>query len=158
VSSGWFSRRAGRRRAGLALDGHSRQLKRRDPLLQAWAFAATMAIVRMLIHSAVRLQSQIPAKRGDVRRHAGPRWVCRYWDPLALGPGDRANDGIAGLIQIACLRSTPQDRGKNRLGDLAEGKQARAPGVQRKRGPCFVHRVTVHFLSLPPRASLSGRD
>src|ERR1700704_3580450 len=28
---------------------------------------------------------------------------------------------------------------------------ARAPGVQRKRGPCFVHRVTVHFLSL-------GRD
>ena len=21
-------------------------------------------------------------------------WVCRYWDPLALAPGDRANDGI----------------------------------------------------------------
>jgi hypothetical protein len=93
-------------------------------------------------------------------------------------------------------RPPPQERGKNLLGDLAEGKQpcrwstpppswsknpkpyciraiSQIPvpgssrgilyfdngprtGVQRKRGPCCVHRVTVHFLSMPPRASLSG--
>jgi hypothetical protein len=37
-------------------------------------FAATMAIVALLIHSTVDLQSADTGQRGDVRRHADP-WM-----------------------------------------------------------------------------------
>jgi putative inorganic carbon (HCO3(-)) transporter len=70
------------------------QLKRRDPLLQGMGFAATMAIVALLIHSAVDFNLQIPANAAMFVVMLALGWVCRYWDPLALAPGDRANDGI----------------------------------------------------------------
>jgi O-antigen ligase len=70
------------------------QLKRRDPLLQGMGFAATMAIVALLIHSAVDFNLQIPANAAMFVVMLALGWVCRYWDPLALVPGDRANDGI----------------------------------------------------------------
>jgi O-antigen ligase len=70
------------------------QLKRRDPLLQGMGFAATMAIVALLIHSAVDFNLQIPANAAMFVVMLALAWVCRYWDPLVLAPGDRANDGI----------------------------------------------------------------
>lgn len=70
------------------------QLKRRDPLLQGMGFAATMAIVALLIHSAVDFNLQIPANAAMFVVMLALGWVCRYWDPLALAPGDRANDEI----------------------------------------------------------------
>jgi hypothetical protein len=70
------------------------QLKRRDPLLQGMGFAATMAIVALLIHSAVDFNLQIPANAAMFVVMLALGWVCRYWDPLELAPGDRANDGI----------------------------------------------------------------
>jgi O-antigen ligase len=70
------------------------QLKRRDPLLQGLGFAATMAIVALLIHSAVDFNLQIPANAAMFVVMLALGWVCRYWDPLALAPGDRADDGI----------------------------------------------------------------
>jgi putative inorganic carbon (HCO3(-)) transporter len=70
------------------------QLKRRDPLLQGMGFAATMAILALLIHSAVDFNLQIPANAAMFVVMLALGWVCRYWDPLVLAPGDRANDGI----------------------------------------------------------------
>ena len=70
------------------------QLKRRDPLLQGMGFAATMAIVALLIHSAVDFNLQIPANTAMFVVMLALGWVCRYWDPLAFAPGGRANDGI----------------------------------------------------------------
>src|SRR5882762_542731 len=70
------------------------QLKRRDPLLQGMGFAATMAIVALLIHSAVDFNLQIPANAATFVVMLALGWVCRYWDPLELAPGGRANDGI----------------------------------------------------------------
>jgi O-antigen ligase len=70
------------------------QLKRRDPLLQGMGFAATMAIVALLIHSAVDFNLQIPANAAMFVVMLALGWVCRYWDPLAFAPGGRANDGI----------------------------------------------------------------
>jgi O-antigen ligase len=40
------------------------QLRRRDPLMQGAGFAATMAIVALLVHSAVDFNLQIPANAG----------------------------------------------------------------------------------------------
>src|SRR5450631_577143 len=70
------------------------QLKCRDPLLQGMGFAATMAIVALLIHSAVDFNLQIPANAAMFVVMLALGWVCRYWDPLAFAPGGRANDGI----------------------------------------------------------------
>jgi type IV secretory pathway VirB2 component (pilin) len=70
------------------------QLKRRDQVLQGMGFAATMAIVALLIHSAVDFNLQIPANAAMFVVMMALGWVCRYWDPLELAPGDRANDGI----------------------------------------------------------------
>src|SRR5437016_1953936 len=70
------------------------QLKRRDPLMQGMGFAATMAIVALLIHSAVDFNLQIPANAAMFVVMLALGWVCRYWDPLAFAPGDRANDEI----------------------------------------------------------------
>src|SRR5213082_1359041 len=70
------------------------QLKRRDPLMQGMGFAATMAIAALLIHSAVDFNLQIPANAAMFVVMLALGWVCRYWDPLAFAPGDRANDEI----------------------------------------------------------------
>ena len=70
------------------------QLKRRDRLLQGMGFAATMAIVALLIHSAVDFNLQIPANAAMFVVMLALGWVCRYWDPLAFAPGGRARDGI----------------------------------------------------------------
>jgi len=70
------------------------QLKRRDQLLQGMGFAATMAIVALLIHSAVDFNLQIPANAAMFVVMLALGWVCRYWDPLAFASGGRANDGI----------------------------------------------------------------
>ena len=70
------------------------QLKRRDPLMQGMGFAATMAIVALLIHSTVDFNLQIPANAAMFVVMLALGWVCRYWDPLAFAPGDRANDEI----------------------------------------------------------------
>ena len=70
------------------------QLKRRDPLLQGMGFAATMAIVALLIHSAVDFNLQIPANAAMFVVMLALGWVCRYWDPLAFAPGGRARGGI----------------------------------------------------------------
>jgi hypothetical protein len=58
------------------------------------AFAATMAIVALLIHSAVDFNLQIPANAALFVVMLALGWVYRYWDPLSLAPGDRANDEI----------------------------------------------------------------
>src|SRR6184192_597920 len=63
------------------------QLKRRDPLMQGMGFAATMAIVALLIHSAVDFNLQIPANAAMFVVMLALGWVCRYWDPLAFAPG-----------------------------------------------------------------------
>ena len=68
------------------------QLKRRDQLLQGMGFAATMAIVALLIHSAVDFNLQIPANAALFVVMLALGWVCRYWDPLAFATGGRAND------------------------------------------------------------------
>jgi len=70
------------------------QLKRRDRLLQGMGFAATMAIVALLIHSAVDFNLQIPANAAMFVVMLALGWVCRYWDPLAFARGGRARDGI----------------------------------------------------------------
>jgi O-antigen ligase len=70
------------------------QLKRRDRLLKGMGFAATMAIVALLIHSAVDFNLQIPANAAMFVVMLALGWVCRYWDPLAFAPGSSANDGI----------------------------------------------------------------
>jgi O-antigen ligase len=61
----------------------SAQLKRRDRLLQGMGFAATMAIVSLLIHSAVDFNLQIPANAATFVVLLALAWVCRYLDPLA---------------------------------------------------------------------------
>ncbi len=60
------------------------QLKRHDPLLQGMGFAATMAIVALLIHSAVDFNLQIPSNAAMFVVMLALGWVCRYWDPLAF--------------------------------------------------------------------------
>jgi len=70
------------------------QLKRRDPLLQGMGFTATLAIVALLIHSAVDFNLQIPANAAMFVVMLALGWICRYWDPLEFAPGDRASDGI----------------------------------------------------------------
>jgi O-antigen ligase len=60
------------------------QLKRRDQLLQGMGFAAAMAIVALLIHSAVDFNLQIPANAAMFVVMLALAWVCRYWDPLAF--------------------------------------------------------------------------
>ena len=64
------------------------QLKRRDRLLQGMGFAAAMAIVALLIHSAVDFNLQIPANAAMFVVMLALGWVCRYWDPMAA-QGDR---------------------------------------------------------------------
>jgi O-antigen ligase len=59
------------------------QIKRRDRLLQGMGFAATMAIVALLIHSAVDFNLQIPANAAMFVILLALAWVCRYWDPQA---------------------------------------------------------------------------
>lgn len=59
------------------------QIARRDRLLQGMGFAATMAIVALLIHSAVDFNLQIPANATMFVVMMALAWVCRYWDPLA---------------------------------------------------------------------------
>jgi len=61
----------------------SAQIKRRDRLLQGMGFAATMAIVALLIHSAVDFNLQIPANAAMFVILMALAWVCRYWDPRA---------------------------------------------------------------------------
>src|SRR5207302_11416286 len=58
------------------------QLKRRDQQLQGMGFAATMAIVALLIHSAVDFNLQIPANAAMFVVMLALGWVSRYWDPL----------------------------------------------------------------------------
>jgi putative inorganic carbon (hco3(-)) transporter len=70
------------------------QLKRRDKLLQGMGFAATMAIMALLIHSAVDFNLQIPANAAMFVVMLALGWVCRYWDPLASASGSRGNGGI----------------------------------------------------------------
>ncbi len=59
------------------------QIARRDRLLQGMGFAATMAIIALLIHSAVDFNLQIPANAAMFVVLMALAWVCRYWDPLA---------------------------------------------------------------------------
>ncbi|TLZ34183.1 MAG: O-antigen ligase family protein [Gammaproteobacteria bacterium] len=58
------------------------QLRRRDQQLQGMGFAATMAIVALLIHSAVDFNLQIPANAAMFVVMLALGWVSRYWDPL----------------------------------------------------------------------------
>jgi putative inorganic carbon (hco3(-)) transporter len=60
------------------------QLKRRNPLLQGMGFAAAMAIVALLIHSAVDFNLQIPSNAAMFVVMLGLSWVCRYWDSMAV--------------------------------------------------------------------------
>ena len=59
------------------------QIKRRDRLLQGMGFAATMAIVALLIHSGVDFNLQIPANAAMFVILMALAWACRYWDPRA---------------------------------------------------------------------------
>ena len=52
------------------------QLKRRDRLLRGMGFAATMAIVALLIHSAVDFNLQIPANAAMFVVMLALGWVC----------------------------------------------------------------------------------
>ena len=61
----------------------SAQIARRDRLLQGMGFAVTMAIVALLIHSAVDFNLQIPANAAMFVVLLALAWVCRYWDPRA---------------------------------------------------------------------------
>ncbi len=61
----------------------SAQIVRRDRLLQGMGFAATMAIIALLIHSAVDFNLQIPANAAMFVILMALAWVCRYWDPRA---------------------------------------------------------------------------
>ena len=56
------------------------QLKRRDPLMQGMGFAATMAIVALLIHSAVDFNLQIPSNAAMFVVMLAMGWVSRYWE------------------------------------------------------------------------------
>lgn len=69
------------------------QRRRRDQLMQGMGFAATMAIVALLVHSAVDFNLQIPANAAMFVVMLALGWICRYWDPLAVAPGGRARDG-----------------------------------------------------------------
>jgi putative inorganic carbon (HCO3(-)) transporter len=69
------------------------QLKRRDRLLQGMGFAAAMAIVALLIHSAVDFNLQIPANATMFVVMLALAWVCRYRDSAAGGEARRASDG-----------------------------------------------------------------
>jgi putative inorganic carbon (hco3(-)) transporter len=65
------------------------QLKRRNRLLQGMSFAAAMAIVALLIHSAVDFNLQIPANAAMFVVMLALGWICRYWDPMASAAGGR---------------------------------------------------------------------
>jgi O-antigen ligase len=68
------------------------QLKRRDRLMQGMGFAATMAIVALLIHSVVDFNLQIPANAALFVVMLALAWVSRHCDSLAVAPGGRARD------------------------------------------------------------------
>jgi O-antigen ligase len=59
------------------------QLRRRDPLLQGMGFGVTMAIVALLIHSAVDFNLQIPANATLFVFILALGWISRHWNPLA---------------------------------------------------------------------------
>ena len=65
----------------------SAQIARRDRLLQGMGFAATMAIVALLIHSAVDFNLQIPANAAMFIILMALAWVCRYCESLAGSRG-----------------------------------------------------------------------
>jgi hypothetical protein len=65
------------------------QLKRRNRLLQGMGFAASMAIVALLIHSAVDFNLQIPANAAMFVVMLALGWVSRYWDPMTFGAASR---------------------------------------------------------------------
>ncbi|HEY6458484.1 MAG TPA: O-antigen ligase family protein [Steroidobacteraceae bacterium] len=67
------------------------QLKRHDPLLQGMGFAATMAIVALLIHSAVDFNLQMPSNAAMFVVILALGWVCRYWEPRSFAR--RGGDG-----------------------------------------------------------------
>ncbi len=69
------------------------QLKRRDRLMQGMGFAATMAVLSLLVHSAADFNLQIPANAATFVVMLALGWVCRYWDPMANAPGGSAHDG-----------------------------------------------------------------
>jgi O-antigen ligase len=54
------------------------QLKRRDRLLQGMGFAASMAIVALLIHSFVDFNLQIPANAATFMVVLALGWISRY--------------------------------------------------------------------------------
>jgi putative inorganic carbon (HCO3(-)) transporter len=59
------------------------QLARRDRLAQGMGFAATMAIVALLIHSSVDFNLQIPANAATFMVVLALAWVSRYANPGA---------------------------------------------------------------------------
>jgi len=61
----------------------SAQLVRRDRLAQGMGFAATMAIVALLIHSSVDFNLQIPANAATFMVVLALAWVSRYANPGA---------------------------------------------------------------------------
>ena len=65
------------------------QIVRRDRLLQGMGFAAAMAIVALMIHSAADFNLQIPANAAMFVILLALAWVCRYRDsrPGRLGSG-----------------------------------------------------------------------
>jgi hypothetical protein len=68
------------------------QLKRHDPLMQGAGFAATMAIVALLVHSALDFNLQIPANAALFVVMLALAWVSRYGDRLAIPKGGRSRD------------------------------------------------------------------
>ena len=70
------------------------QLKRHDPLMQGTGFAATMAIVALLVHSAADFNLQIPANAAMFVVMLALAWVSRYCDSSAVTQGGRARDRI----------------------------------------------------------------
>jgi len=68
------------------------QLKRHDPLMQGAGFAATMAIVALLVHSATDFNLQIPANAALFIVMLALAWVSGYCDSSALVHGGGARD------------------------------------------------------------------
>jgi O-antigen ligase len=68
------------------------QLGRRDPLMQGAGFAATMAIVALLVHSAVDFNLQIPANAAMFVVMLALGWIGRHWDSMAVAQGGSARD------------------------------------------------------------------
>ena len=62
--------------------------------MQGAGFAATMAIVALLVHSAVDFNLQIPANAALFVVMLALAWVSRYGDSSAVAQGGRARDRI----------------------------------------------------------------